>query len=144
MMPLHAEQREGFFFNVCVCVRAFLPVCRKCDCVDVRHASCVGVYPCLCTCPAWVCVQPPLLFPTSPWCSIPLHRPFPSISTLSIICKTTQSCETKRASGWALKREQGNNRNWPVPLDPMEREGGGGDEVVMRWCGRGFVSQGER
>lgn len=21
MMPLHAEQREGFFFNVCVCVR---------------------------------------------------------------------------------------------------------------------------
>ena len=78
------------------------------------------------------------------------HHPT-SITALGIICKTTQSCETKRGFWASMKRESGSDRTWPVPLDPSE--GWGGDEVVTRWCvwvcvcvwrvwGGGGVSQG--
>lgn len=43
-----------------------------------------------------------------------------------------------KVSGRAVKT----TGNWPVPLDPMEEEGGGGVEVLMRWHGGGVVSQG--
>lgn len=102
--PLGAELKE--FPRACFC------------CVHVRHASCVGG---LCTCPAWDCVRP-LPSPQSP----------PSIITLGIICDRRQSCETKpRLFFFSVKKKSENNKDRPVPLDPVER---GGDEVVMRWC----------
>lgn len=125
----------GFFFLMCVCVRAFLPVCRNCDCVDVRHASCVGVYPCLCTCPAWVCVQPPS--PSLPHIPVMLDTPPPPLPLHQHIKHYLQNNTIMwdKASFWvSIKERAGKQQKLACTTWPYGKGGGwgwwGGDEVV--------------
>lgn len=144
MMPLHAEQREGFFFNVCVCAcvsacvqKVWLCGCQACvmrRCVSVLvYMPCVG----LCTTPLPFSSPHPrdARYPST---ALPLHQHIKHYLQNNTIM-------WDKASFWvSIKERAGKQQKLACTTWPYGKGGGGGDEVVMRWCGRGFVSQGER
>lgn len=132
-----------FFFNVCVCacVSACVQKVWLCGCQACVMRRCVSVLvymPCV-----GLCTTPPPL----PHIPVMLDTPPPPLPLHQHIKHYLQNNTIMwdKASFWvSIKERAGKQQKLACTTWPYGKGGGGGDEVVMRWCGRGFVSQGER
>lgn len=133
MMPLHAEQREGFFFNVCVCacVSACVQKVWLCGCQACVMRRCVSVLvymPCV-----GLCTTPPPL----PHIPVMLDTPPPPLPLHQHIKHYLQNNTIMwdKASFWvSIKERAGKQQKLACTTWPYGKGGGwgwwGGDEVV--------------